>query len=78
MHLKQSTTNNDIFYRLVTHLRMISTRNSDKRSLIFDEAPGVDHLEITGCRLPTYKQVLLCYISNLEKARAEDTSKNAN
>ena len=63
------------FYRLVTHLRMISTRNSDKRSLIFDEAPGVDHLEITGCRLPTYKQVLLCYISNLEKARAEDTSK---
>ena len=50
----------------------MQSRFSDKRSIILDVTPGENNQEITGCRLPTYKQVLLCYIANLEKTRADD------
>ena len=53
----------------------MQSRFSDKRSIILDVTPGEDNQEITSCRLPTYKQVLLCYIANLEKARADDKTK---
>lgn len=33
-------------------------------------------MSITGKRLPTYKQVLLCLLSHLEKCRREDASRN--
>ena len=54
----------------------MQSRFSDKRSIILDVTPGEDNQEITGCRIPTYKQVLLCYIANLEKARADDVTEN--
>ena len=53
----------------------MQSRFSDKRSIILDVTPGEDNQEITSCRLPTYKQVLLCYIAYLEKARADDEKK---
>ena len=52
----------------------MKSRLSDKRILVLDESPGVQHLTINGSRLPTYKQVLLCYISNMENF----TKKNEN
>ena len=55
----------------------MQSRFSDKRSIILDVTPGEDNKEITGCRLPTYKQLLLCYIANLEKTRSDDETENA-
>ena len=53
----------------------MATRNCDKRLLILSETPGFQHLEINGNKLPTYKQVLFCYMSCIEKKRLEDTTK---
>ena len=50
------------------------SRNKDPRLLVIGESPGTDHLEITGCRLPTYKQVLLCYMALMDRERAVDTN----
>jgi len=41
------------------------------------QSPGPEYLEIAGSRLPTFEQVLLCYIVTMRKKRAEDsTNKN--
>ena len=52
-----------------------SARGSDTRLGILLETPGPEHLTITGTRLPTYNQVLLYYMVNIEKLRREDTTK---
>ena len=54
----------------------MATRNCDIRLSILTETPGFQHLEMNGNRLPTYNQVLLCYLSHMEKQRLEDISKN--
>ena len=53
----------------------MATRSSDSRLQILKETPGKQHLHIPGSRLPTYNQVLLCYIAHREKLRLEDSSK---
>ena len=50
------------------------SRNKDPRLLVIGESPGTEHLEINGCRLPTYKQVLLCYMALMDRERAVDTN----
>ena len=44
---------------------MSSTQNKYKR--LYGKSPGQHYLTITGSRLPTYLQVLLCYESNKQK-----------
>ena len=55
----------------------MATRNSDTRLDILLESPGSEHLRISGTRLPTYNQVLLCYLAYCEKFRNEDSTKHA-
>lgn len=47
----------------------MSTRTSDKRLSVLPETPGQEHYEISGCKLPTYKQVLLCYLAHFERLK---------
>ena len=49
-------------------------RSSDTCIKLIEISPGTEHLEITGCRLPTYEQVLLSYMSNMNKIRSENAS----
>ena len=53
----------------------MATRSSDSRLQILNETPGEQHLHIPGSRLPTYNQVLLCYIAHRDKLRLEESSK---
>ena len=50
----------------------METRKPKPKNCILPETPGLRHLEIVGCRLPSYKQVLYCYIANMEKLRSKD------
>ena len=54
----------------------MATRSSNSRLQILNETPGQQCLNIAGTRLPTNKQVLLCYIATSDKMRQEDISKN--
>ena len=53
----------------------MSTRSKNPKLNLLLESPGVEHLEIQGRKLPTYNQVLLCYLAHCEKLRREDKSK---
>ena len=53
------------------------TRIADVRLTILPATPGIEHLEIHGSKLPSYEQVLLCYMAMLEKLRNEDGAKHA-
>ena len=54
----------------------MATRGKDKKLDILPESPGDEHLQISGAKLPSYKQILLCYLSKLKQLRNEDLSKN--
>ena len=43
----------------------VKLRSDDKYSGLLSESPGDKHLKIAGCRLPTFEQVLLCFLANL-------------
>ena len=43
--------------------------------MILDECPGLENLKINGSRLPTFKQVLLCYLAHLNATRINDESR---
>ena len=45
----------------------MATRQADTRLDILLETPGPQHLCISGTRLPTYNQVLLCFLAHCEK-----------
>ena len=34
---------------------------------ILGETPGIDHFKIKGCKLTTYKQVLMCLLANINQ-----------
>ena len=53
----------------------MATRASDTRLSVLHDTPGTEHLQICGVRLPTYNQVLLCYLAHMDKHRREDKSK---
>ena len=42
----------------------MSTRSSNKVLAVLSESPGPQHLKITGAKLPTYEQVLLCILAH--------------
>ena len=54
----------------------MSTRSADSKLCILPETPGPESVKICGAPLPTYKQVLFCFLINLEKLRNEDKMKN--
>ena len=63
---------------MITLLPNMSTgtlRSSDNKLTVLRETPGPDDVKIRGSRLPRYKQVLLCYLSNLEILKENDESK---
>lgn len=53
----------------------MSTRSANSPLNLIREAPGTEHLVIAGRKLPTFKQVLLCFLAHRDKARREDESK---
>ena len=44
----------------------MSTRSSDKFLQVLPVSPGHDHLEISGSKLPSHEQVLLCVLSHMK------------
>lgn len=52
-------------------------RSSGNHLQVLGTSPEDGHMEITGIKLPTYEQVLLCYMATMGKKRAEDATKNA-
>ena len=54
----------------------MSTRSSNNSLTVLTETPGPNDVKICGSRLPCYKQVLFCFLSNLEKLKAEDSTNN--
>ena len=46
------------------------TRAGDSCSRILGSTASSEDLIISGCRLPTYKQVILCYIANRNKLKS--------
>ena len=47
------------------------TKQKNLYNRLYGTSPGQSYLSITGARLPTYLQVLLCYKSVFEKLKAE-------
>lgn len=54
----------------------MATRGSDPRHHVLPTLPSPENLSINGSRLPTYLQVLLCFLANVEDQRRNDTTKN--
>ena len=52
-----------------------TSRSSDNKLTVLRETPGPDDVKIRGSRLPSYKLVLFCYLSNLEILKENDESK---
>ena len=48
----------------------MATRQADTRLDILLETPGPQHLCINGTILPTYNQVLLCYLAHCKKLQS--------
>ena len=53
-----------------------SSGSRDKSVLILTESPGLEHLTIGGCKLPTFKQVLLCFLANRDRFLQETPGQN--
>ena len=49
---------------------------ADNKLCILSETPGPESIKTFGSRLLTYKQVVFCFLTNLEKPRNEDKTKN--
>jgi hypothetical protein len=49
------------------------TRSLDKPLMIIGQAITPEHKKITGCRLPSKKQVLMCYLSFSNDLRTQGT-----
>ena len=47
-----------------------TTRAGDSCARILESTASSEELIMSGCRLPTYKQVLLCYIANRHKLKS--------
>ena len=59
-----------MFFRLLLFLHMsYNLRNHDQYSDILSMSVGIEHLKISGCKLPTYEQVLLCFLAHLKNAK---------
>ena len=53
----------------------MATRGSDPILELLNYSPGQSDLTISGSKLPTFKQVLLCLLSKLHQLRSADVSK---
>ena len=51
------------------------TRSWNTKLNLLQETPGSQHLSIEGRKLPTYRQIMLCFIAHRDKLRQEDGSK---
>ena len=53
----------------------MATRTADIHLKLLAETSGIEHLQFHGTKLPTYSQVILCFLAHLEKLRREDDTK---
>ena len=51
------------------------SRSSNTNIRILSVSPGLEHLQISGCKLPTYEQVLLCFLAHLKHMRESNVSR---
>ena len=51
------------------------SRTNDFDIQLLGESPGYHHSKISGSKLPTYKQVLLCYLANMNTLNLKMTGK---
>ena len=58
-------------------MSFISLRSSDRYRDVLGVSANEEHLKITGSRLPSYKQVLLCFLSNYEKIKVNTNKSNS-
>ena len=62
-----------VYLSSVGHLNLkMATRSKDKCLELLSESFGPQHLEISGTKLPTYKQVLLCMLSHMNRLSGGD------
>ena len=54
----------------------MNCRSDNKHLKIIGKSPGEEHKKIGGAKLPTFEQVLLCYLSNIKELRNMDKTKN--
>ena len=54
----------------------MSPRGKGNVFYILNKSAGPEHLEISGKKLPSFHQILLCLLSHIEKLRKEDRTKN--
>ena len=59
----------------ITYVFKMKTRSKDTHLFILPESPGLEFLEITGSKLPSHRQVLLCFISKKDNSRLVDGTK---
>ena len=50
-------------------------KSSDNKLMVLRKTPGLDDVKIRGSKLPSYKQILFCYLSNLEILKENDELK---
>ena len=53
------------------------TKTNIKILKIFGETLGLEHIEIKRCRQPTYRQVLLCLLANMEQMQLSQTGRKS-
>ena len=68
-HFKISFRSLRILYFLSAIMARGRLRCSNTNVQLLSVEPGPAHLEISGCKLPTYEQVLLCFLAHLRSTR---------
>ena len=68
---KTPSAENDriLFFSWKRLLDKMSTRSKHCKIDLLLESPGEEHLVILGSKLPTYKQVLQCFLAHSDKIR---------
>ena len=47
----------------------MAIRSADKRLSLLQQTPEQEHRDISGCKLPTFKQILLCFLAHLDTVK---------
>ena len=53
----------------------MATQSSNTTLQLLTVSPRDNYLDMKGNKLPTYQQVLLCFLAHLKRARKEDNSR---
>ena len=47
----------------------MAIRSAAKRLSLLQQTPEQEHRDISGCKLPTFKQILLCFLAHLDTVK---------